>query len=131
MPAEYNLLNRGFKNTSQNGKITGFQLELLSGYYRGIYLPLIEGFEVTVNGEAFPRNLTRCSFGARAYSQDELEQQSETRWQWSEPAVLTVGRPGGLKPGLHEVQVVVKLRISYMPVQPTVFTFKARMPLVA
>ena len=131
MPIQYNLLNRGFKNVTQNGQATGFQLALLSGYYRGVYLTLVESFEVTVDGEVFRRDQIRCTFGNRTYTQDELEKMSDARWQYSEPAILTVSKPGGLKPGMHDVQVVVKIRVSYMPVQPSVYTFQARMPLVA
>jgi len=129
-PAQFNILSRGFKNISRNGQITGFQLQVLSGYYRGVYLTLIEGFEVTVDGESFSREQIRCTFGNRSYSQDEMEKQSDARWQWEEPVTLTVAKPGGLKPGMHDIQVVAKIRVSYMPVQPSVYTFGARLPLV-
>lgn len=129
-PVQFNILDRGFKNVVQNGQVTGFQLEVLSGYYRGVYLTLVEGFEVTVDGESFKRDQVKCTFGSRTYSQDELENLADARWQWDEPAILNVSKPGGLKPGMHDVQVVVKIRVSYMPVQPSVYTFKAMVPLV-
>jgi hypothetical protein len=128
---QYNILNRGFKNVTQNGQIAGFQLEVLSGYYRGVYLTLVEGFEVTVDGESFRRDQIKCSFGDHTYAQDEFADLPDARWQWDEPAILTVSRPGGLKPGIHDVQVVVKIRVSYMPVQPSVYTFRAKIPLVS
>jgi len=127
---QYNILNRGFKNISQNGRITGFQLELMSGYYRGVYLTLVEGFEVTVDGESFRRDQIKCTFGNRTYTQDELQNLTNGRWQWDEPAVLTVSKPGGLKPGMHDVRIVAKIRVSYMPTQPSIYTFQAMVPLV-
>lgn len=127
---QYNILNRGFKNVLQNGKPGGFQLEVLSGYYRGVYATLLESFEMTVDGETFPRDQIRCKFGTRTYTQDELQTQSELRWQWDEAVTLVVSKPGGLQPGMHDVQVVAKIRVSYMPVQPSVYNFKARIPLV-
>jgi hypothetical protein len=130
-PVQYNILNRGFKNVSQNGQVTGFQLLVLSGYYRGVYLTLVEGFEVTVDGESFKRDQIRCTFGARTYTQDQLEGLSDARWQWDEPVTLAVSKPGGLKPGMHDVQVVARIRVSYMPVQPSVYTFKAKVPLIS
>lgn len=129
-PVQYNILTRGFRNLTRNGQVTGFQLQVLSGYYRGVYLTLIEGFEVTVDGESFGRDRIRCTFGNRTYTQDEMEKQADARWQWAEPVTLTVDKPGGLKPGMHDVQVVVKIRVSYMPVQPSVYTFRARLPMV-
>jgi hypothetical protein len=129
--AQYNLPNRGFKNVSQNGRITGFQVTVKSGYYRGVSLTLIEGFEVTVDGETFARDQIRATFGGRSYTLDQLETASNGRWPWMEPAILTINKPGGLKPGLHDVQVTAKLRISYMPVQPSVYNFRAQLALVA
>jgi uncharacterized protein DUF6379 len=129
--AQYNLLNRGFKNVSQNGSISGFQVAVKSGYYRGVYLPLIEGFDVTVDGETFARDQIRATFGGRSYTLDELETATNGRWPWMEPAILTINKPGGLKPGLHDVEITTKLRISYMPVQPSVFNVRAQLALVA
>lgn len=130
MAAQYNLLNRGFKNVSQSGRITGFQLKVKSGYYRGVSLTLIEGFEVTVDGETFPRDQIRATIGGRSYTLDQLETAGNGRWQWTEPAILTINKPGGLKTGVHDVEVTAKLRISYMPVQPSVYNFRAQLALV-
>jgi hypothetical protein len=127
---QYNILNRGFKNVSQNGQVSGFKIDVMSDYYRGVYVTLIEGFDVTVDGKTFARNQVRCTFGNKTYTQEELQKLSDVRWQWDEPVTLLVSKPGGLEPGMHDVQVVAKLRISYMPVQPSVFDFKARIPLV-
>ncbi len=130
MAQQFNILDRGFKNISQNGRATGFALEFLSGYYRGVYLTLVESFDVTVDGETFSREQIRCKFGAHTYTQDELQKLSDLRWQWDEPVTLQVSKPGGLKPGMHDVRVVAKLRISYMPVQPTSYEYQTKMPLV-
>ncbi len=130
MAAQYNLLNKGFKNISRDGEITGFQLNVRTGYYRGVSLTLIEGFEVTVDGETFSRDQIHVMIGDRTYTLDQL-QTATGRWQWSEPATLIMDKPGGLKPGIHDVHVLAKIRISYMPIIPTVFDFKARLALVS
>jgi len=59
-----------------------------------------------------------------------MEKITDVRWPWMEPATLTVIKPGGLKPGVHDVQVVQKTRVSYMPVQPSVATFKKKMTMM-
>jgi Domain of unknown function (DUF6379) len=130
MPTQYNILNKGFKNLSQNGQVSGFKLDVLSGYYRGVSATLIEGFDVTVDGETFARDHVRCVLGNKTYTQDELQKLTDVRWQWDEPVTLLIGKAGGLKPGMHDVEVVAKIRVSYMPVQPSVYNFKARIPLV-
>jgi hypothetical protein len=125
-----NILDKGFRNVSQGGQTTGFQLQVRTGYYRGTYLSLLEGFEVTVDKETFKEDQIRVTIGNRTYSTAELANQTDARWPFLEPATLLVAKPGGLKPGRHDVKVVQKTRVSYMPVQPSVYTFTKRMTLV-
>jgi Domain of unknown function (DUF6379) len=128
--SKYYLPYRGFKNVRQGSAITGFQLELFSAYYRGVYLTLIEDVEVTVDGETFKRDQIAFSVEGRSYAIDELNNQTDKRWQWNEPATITVKKPGGLKPGMHSVEATAAIRISYMPTIPTVMRYTRKMPLV-
>ena len=59
-----------------------------------------------------------------------MEQIGDSHWPWLEPATVTVDKPGGLTPGLHDVLVVVKLRISYMPFNPLPFFFHEKLVLM-
>jgi hypothetical protein len=128
--AEWNIHDEGFKNVSQNGRITGFQLKIQTSYYRGIALSLIEGFEVTVDGENLKQDQIKFGVGNRAYALSEMENLADVRWPWLEPAVLTVNKTGGLKPGLHDVQVVYQYRVSYMEASPSVATFNKKLTMV-
>lgn len=112
---------RGFKNVMQNGQTTGFQVRVRSPYYRGIWASLLEGATVTVDGESFPPETTRWTLNGKTFSASELADEPELRWPYEEPVILTVDKPGGLEPGLHDVQVSVTWRWSYIPVemQPT------------
>jgi hypothetical protein len=105
------ILTRGFRNTVENGRITGFQLDVRITYYRGVPLSCVEGFDVTVDGEKFVPD--RYAIGGRTYTLAEAEKASEVRWPFGDPLRLLVSKPGGLKPGIHEVEVGQKLRISY------------------
>ena len=98
------ILQLGFKNVKQGNQITGFQVPLVNSYYRGTYVSLTEGFDVTVDGETFPRDKVTCNFGSTTLKQDQLEGSKE-RWQYLEPVILTVSKPGGLKPGLHDINI--------------------------
>jgi hypothetical protein len=133
MPETQNILERGFKNVSEKENITGFQLLVKSSYYRGIALSLIEDFEVTVDKETFRRDKIKfaTSDGAHTYTLDEMQDVTDIRWPWQEPAKLTVSKPGGLIPGSHDVQVVQKDRISYMPSNPQVRTYRKKLVLVS
>ena len=123
---------KGFKNVTRDGQITGFQLRVHCPYYRGIWASLIEQVEVTVDGERFPPERIRLGLGGTTFSPAELAGASDTRWPYEEPAILTVEKPGGLAPGLHDVQVSVTWRWSYIPVefQPTTNISERRLVLV-
>lgn len=126
------ILDRGFKNVSQDGKITGFQLAIRTGYYRGVYLSLLEDFALTVDGESFRREQISFTTGGRVYTLDELANETEARWPYEKPATLIVSKPGGLKPGMHDVLVAQKVRASYMPPsrRAFVFTYRKQIALV-
>lgn len=111
---------KGFRNVGGD-EPTGFQVAVRCPYYRGIWASLLEGAELTVDGEAYGANDIRWTIGGRTFTTADLAEATEARWPFEEPAVLTVDRPGGLEPGLHEVRVAVTWRWSYIPVemQPT------------
>lgn len=108
--------SHGFRNVDG-----GFQLTVRCPYYRGIWASLLEGVEVTVDGESFGADRVRWTLGGETSTTAELSSRTEARWPFEEPALLTVDRPGGLDPGLHDVEVAVTWRWSYIPVemQPT------------
>lgn len=130
MAIQYNILQRGFKNVSRDGRVTGFQLLVKTAYYRGVALSLIEGIDVTVDGESFKSDQIRFTIGDRSYSFAEMESVSDVWWPWLEPATLTVSKPGGLKPAVHNVRVQVRLRISYMPFTPSTYAFEDKLVLM-
>jgi Domain of unknown function (DUF6379) len=111
---------KGFRNVGV-GELTGFQVAVRCPYYRGIWASLLEGVELTVDGETFGADQVRWTLAGTAFTRGELPEATNARWPFEEPAVLTVDKPGGLDPGLHDVQVAVTWRWSYIPVemQPT------------
>lgn len=130
MAIQYNILQRGFRNIPTDAKATGFQILVKTAYYRGVALSLIEGVEVTVDGERFDSSKISFKVGERTYRLHEMETIGDVHWSWLEPAAVIVDKPGGLKPGVHNVQVVVKLRISYMPFNPLPFHFREKLVLM-
>lgn len=128
---KYMVMSRGFQNVIQNGQIVGFQMKVRITYYRGIFLPLLSGFDVTVDGEKFKPEQVRFGLGNRTYTFDELGKAEKVHWDFGAPATLTILKPGGLKPGIHDVQVIQTVKPSYMP--PSGFTgiIKRKMTLVA
>jgi Domain of unknown function (DUF6379) len=122
---------KGFKNVG-DGEPTGFQVAVRCPYYRGIWASLVEGAELTVDGEPFGGDDIRWTLGAETYTTEELAAAEDVRWAFGEPAILTVDKAGGLDPGLHDVRVSVTWRWSYIPVemQPTTNISNRKLVLV-
>ena len=118
---------KGFRNVDG-----GFQLAVRCPYYRGIWASLLEGVEVTVDGETFAADAIRWTLGGETSTTTELAAKTDARWPFEEPATLTVDKPGGLDPGLHDVEVSVTWRWSYIPVemQPTTNISNRKLVLV-
>jgi hypothetical protein len=98
---------RGFKNVSALGQVVGFQVRVRIVAYKGMWADIIGGAEIAVDGEAFTRNQITWTIGDHTFTQEELLTNTNVHWQWTEPATLTVSKPGGLKPGNHNVKVSV------------------------
>jgi hypothetical protein len=127
---KYMILTRGFKNVEEGGQIVGFQLGVRITYYRGIPLSCVEGFEVTVDGEKFSRADISYGCGGRTFTAEEAAKAATVRWGFGDPLILTVRKRGGLRPGLHDMEVVQMLRISYMPNSSSVARSRRKMVLV-
>jgi hypothetical protein len=124
------ICTRGFKNVYENERPVGFQLKVRITYYRGIPASCVEAFDVTVDGEKFPVDQVTFSIGGRSIPLTEIGRAVDVRWPFGDPATLTIRKPGGLKPGIHDVEVVETLRISYMPNSRSVAMAKKKVTLV-
>lgn len=125
------ILTRGFQNVYQDGQPVGFQIQVKIAYYRGIFLEIIGGFDITVDGTKFSRDQLRLTVAGRTFTMDEAARAEDVRWDFGTPMLITVLTPGGLKPGIHEVEVSQMVNPSYVP--PNIFrtTGRKSMTLVA
>lgn len=97
---------RGFKNVSVLGQVVGFQVRVRIVAYKGHWSYIMGGAEVIVDDEVFPRDKITWTIRDRTFGQDELQTVRDTHWNWTEPATLTVAKPGGLTSGNHKVRVI-------------------------
>jgi hypothetical protein len=107
----------GFRNVRKSGQVVGFQVRYRSCYYRSVWLSMSLGFDVSVDGEKFSRDQVSVTIGGRTYTQEAMKTVTDVQWPISEAAILTVAKPGGLKPGLHEVEIGWGHAASYMPME--------------
>jgi hypothetical protein len=127
---KYMIMTRGFRNVSRDGEIIGFQFLLRTTYYRGVYLAIINGLEVSVDAERFQPSQIRAEFGGREYTLDEMAREETARWTFGEPARITVLKKDGLRPGLHEIEVTQAIKPAYMPGRGFVSNASKRITLV-
>lgn len=110
---EYSIIQtRGFTNTADG---EGFTVTLRMPNYRGAWGSLIDGIDVTVDGETFPREGNRLTIQGRTFTLEELRRSEGVHWLLEEPGVVTVPKAGGLAAGVHTVAVTVYLRSPYIP----------------
>lgn len=125
--------SRSFHNVGAPGARSGFQVCIRTPYYRGMWLSLLEGADVTVDGERHPRSEVTWTIAGETYDVTQLGAASDRRWPYEEPALLTVPRDGGLEAGVHQLEVAVVYRMSYIPaeMQPTTSIARRSLTLVA
>ncbi|GAB2833055.1 DUF6379 domain-containing protein [Microbacterium insulae] len=126
--------NRGVENVVQDGEITGFRFLVRMPNYRGAFGRLIEGIEVRVDGVHWDRTVPLWSLYGTQYTVDELRASHlDVHWDLDEPAVITVPHPGGLAPGVHELEVEIAIHAPYIPAQfqPSLFPAARKVTVIA
>jgi hypothetical protein len=113
------ICTEGFENFVQDGTVVGFSILARLPYYRGLGLSMVEEIEVTVDGEKIPRSDIRFSVRGRTWTLDQMENEYGDRWNFGEKARVIALKPGGLKPGKHRIELLERLRISYLPFTPS------------
>jgi len=115
---------RGFRNREG-----GFTLSIRLPYYRGLWTSLVEGATVTVDGEQHTADTIRWTIADDDYTLAELTSASAARWPVDVPATLHVPRTEPLAIGFHDVEVELRVRMSYIPeeLQPTIWNEERRL----
>ena len=105
----------GFRNTKENGEVTGFQFKVRLPYYRGIFLSQLRPGTLYVDGEKFTRDQIIWNVKGEDFTWQQMEQDFKTHWDVTAPAVLKVKKPGGLAQGYHHLKYGFCFTSSYMP----------------
>ena len=106
---------RGFHNTLENGRITGFQFNVRLTYYRGIFLSQLRPQKVIVDGEIFKKEDIIWCIGGTDYTYEEMKLLGDVHWNPLYTATLKIKKEGGLTPGYHEISTGYMFSSSYMP----------------
>ena len=105
------------RNVTENGAVTGFEMQTNITYYRGIPLSMIEYIRVAVDGRDVPAEDIRISVDqADWFSLKEAETVTTYKWEYGEPLYVRVMQDGGLSAGTHKVKLTVATRTAYIPI---------------
>lgn len=109
----------GFKNTEENGIITGYQFDFKAQYYRGITLSIVRDIRVNVDGEDASREDIRLMVNKEIFTLEEMRTvvDSDYRWEFGDYATVLVKKAGGLSKGRHHIKALQVIDPSYMPFQ--------------
>jgi hypothetical protein len=96
----------------------GFELDIHLNWYRSLPLSSVKTVELTVNGEAIPREEIAFVVNGNAYALDDLRERWDEMWFILDPATLRVRRPL-VRAGVGaEVSLRLGNRIPYILVGP-------------
>jgi hypothetical protein len=112
---KYMICEHDFRNVLESGEIVGFQFKARLPYYRGLGISMVEDLAITVDSERVPRESIRVTLHGNTYTLGQMEHEYEDRWEFGEEGIITIQKPGGLKKGLHKIEMEDTLRISYLP----------------
>jgi hypothetical protein len=115
--AERNIIqSSGFANIGDPLWRTGFTVRLRQPNYRGLMLSLIEGIDLTVDGETYPAQTNSIIIRGEAYCYAAMAE-SSARWNVGECLQVNALKVAGLAEGVHEVSCTLRLRHPYFPPQ--------------
>ena len=114
MLEKQHIQSRGFKNVSQGRKVVGFQIPLRTTYYRSVWMSQLRPATEKVDGETFEGDQITWTVNGETYEQKDFPNLGNVHWQLLEPAILTIKKPGGLKLGVHDVEVSYTFSASYL-----------------
>ena len=92
------------KNDVVDGKVVGFSFGVRVSNYRGIYLSLVNGFYVTVDGVEYPREIQTYEVnGKPPRPLSETIKSVWEHWALTDTLYIHIAKEGGLAPGKHEI----------------------------
>ena len=109
------LLPEGFKNHYEDGKCTGFEVQVSNYYYRGVPLSLFESCYVEVDGKLYGPDRMRVAVDGEVFRFSDMCDVTLHYWNKGYPATIIIDEPGGLVPGrTYDISAVVTIRAYYM-----------------
>lgn len=113
---EYPLIQAtGFRNYGPVDARDGVEVRLRLPNYRGMRLSLLDGVDVTIDGEFFSYEINKLRLHGEVYDLEGMRDATTVRWAMGDFGTVLVPKVGGLTPGIHHVKVAARTRAPYFP----------------
>lgn len=108
------LVKDSLRNHCENGEITGVEVKIKIGYYRGVALSLFQDATLEIDGTLYTKDQLRFAVPEGTFTFDEMATITTINWNFGEAGTLIVNKPGGLPVGsTHEVEMMHNIRVFY------------------
>ncbi len=94
------------KNEIIDGETVGFQFDVHVAQYRGLFVCLLRGYYVEVDGVEYPLDAQRFEINGKIRTWDECASAYYEMWNYKDYATIHVKKPGGLAPGMHHITII-------------------------
>lgn len=111
---------RRLANETEDGKDTGYVLDVGFNYYRGTPISAVERLELAVDGEKISEDRILVEINGKYLRIPQLAHAFTEYWGVKKPIRLHVAGPA-LAPGEHDVDLTCECRVVYMEFAPGVF----------
>lgn len=95
------------------GSCTGYEFQIDTLSYRGIWISTIEDIELKVDGEEIPKSHMLFFCNGISYSIDDMVTHTENFWGCLDPGILRIYKVGGLTTGEHTFELTIKKRADF------------------
>jgi hypothetical protein len=97
----------------------GFEVRLRFKWYRSLQLSCLENLQLSLDGQLVDAGAIGFGINGHTYRLDELSDKVEEFWFILDSAILSVERPGAVKPGeAHQIDVAFGMRAPYIGIGP-------------
>ena len=112
---KYMIVAEKAQNVQKGSQTVGFQFGARLPYYRGFGLSMVEDIQVKIDDKKVSADKITFIVHGHRYTLAEMEVVAEDRWEMGEVAIIEVTKRGGLNAGEHVVDLLINLRVSYLP----------------
>jgi hypothetical protein len=101
-----------------SGKIIGFKFAARNANYRGVYLSLLNGYYIKLDGVEYKRDVQTFEInGKPPRTFEEIKKAIWEHWDYDDEGIVHVKKEGGLASGNHlmEFQQSILAAYGYLP----------------